>query len=87
MEQCGFPHFKRELRKGFVSLIDEVDALRKVGIVCTKLEWFGKNSRMCIYLLYFFRDGKKHNMKFDSNIDSRYYSPTRDQWWVRAPLL
>ena len=24
---------------------------------------------------------------FDSNIESRYYSSTRDQRWVRAPLL
>ena len=39
--------------RDFVSLIDKVDALRKVVIVCAKLEWFGENARMCIYLLYF----------------------------------
>ena len=35
-----------------VSFVDEVDALRKVGIICAKLEWFGENAFMCIYLLY-----------------------------------
>ena len=43
-----------ELFKGFVSCIDEVDALRKVGIICAKVKWFGENARMCIYLLSFF---------------------------------
>ena len=28
-----------------------------------------------------------HFISFDSNIDSRYYSSTRDQRLVRAPLL
>ena len=50
--------------RDFVNFNDEVDALRKVGVICAKLEWFGETACMCIYLLYFFRKGKKHIMKF-----------------------
>ena len=45
-------------------VINGVDALRKVGIICAKLECFREDARKSIYLFYYFRKGKKHNMKF-----------------------